>query len=68
MITLRIEMDRGRGWEVRAEGQIPAETSTARIEDDLRAYVIQWPHRGPVDGPVVAEAAPCPRGGHHHER
>jgi hypothetical protein len=56
MTTLTIEMDRGRGWEVRAEGAIPSDTPTARIEADLRAYAIQYPHRALVDGRVVATA------------
>jgi hypothetical protein len=59
MTTLTIEMDQGRGWEVRATGQIPADTSTARITADLRAYALQYPHRALVDGRVVATAAPA---------
>jgi hypothetical protein len=54
MTTLTIELDRGQGWEVRAEGQIPADTSLDRITADLRAYAIQYPHRALVDGRVVA--------------
>ena len=34
MTTLTIELDRGQGWEVRAEGQIPADTSLDRIPAD----------------------------------
>jgi hypothetical protein len=54
--TLTIELDRGHGWQRRAEGKIPADTSTARIEADLRAYAIQYPHRALLDGRVVATA------------
>jgi hypothetical protein len=53
-LTLRIEMDRGRGWELRAEGEIPTSTTLGRLEADLRAYAVQWPHRALVDGCVVA--------------
>ena len=58
MTQLRIEIDRGRGWELRAEGPLPAETPTARIEADLRAYAVQYPHRALIDGVEVARAAP----------
>jgi hypothetical protein len=54
MKTLTIEMDRGQGWEVRAEGKISANTTTASITQDLRAYAIQYPHRAPIDGVEVA--------------
>jgi hypothetical protein len=50
MKTLTIELDRGRGWEVRAEGRIPADAPTARLTADLRAYAIQYPRRALVDG------------------
>jgi hypothetical protein len=58
MTTLRIEMDRGHGWELRAEGPFPAETPTARIEADLRTYAIQYPHRALLDGIEVANVVP----------
>lgn len=56
-VALRIEMDRGRGWELRAEGRIPAGTDAARIEQDLRAYAIQHPHRALVEGIEVARVS-----------
>jgi hypothetical protein len=56
--TLTIEMDRGQGWEVRAEGKIPANTTTASITQNLRAYAIQYPHRALVNGRIVATAHP----------
>ena len=45
-MMLRTEMNRGHGWELRAEG--PPETSTARIE------AIQCPHSALIDGIEVA--------------
>jgi hypothetical protein len=57
-LSLRVEMDRGRGWEVRAGGEIPTNTTLARIEGDLRADAIQHPHRALVDGCVVAMVSP----------
>jgi len=51
-------MDRGQGWEVRAEGKIPANTTTASITQNLRAYAIQYPHRALVNGRIVATAHP----------
>ena len=57
-MTLMIEMDRGQGWEVRAEGKIPANTTTASITQNLRAYAIQYPHRALVNGRIVATAYP----------
>jgi hypothetical protein len=65
MKTLRIELDRGRGWEVRATGAIPADTSTTRIEADLRAYAIQYPHRALVDGVEVARVRGASRAGRY---
>ena len=53
-VTLRIEMDRGRGWELRSEGLIPADTDAARIEQDLRHYAVGYPHRALVEGIEVA--------------
>jgi hypothetical protein len=52
--TLRIEMDRGHGWEVRAEGTITANTTVERITADLRNYAIQYPHRALLNGVEVA--------------
>jgi hypothetical protein len=51
-MMLRIEMNRGHGWELRAEGPVPAETSTARIE------AIQCPHSALIDGIEVANVTP----------
>ena len=55
MANIRIEMDRGAGWEVRQEGS--AEGVTARdLVDYLPAFAIQYPHRAFLDGVLVAEA------------
>jgi hypothetical protein len=54
MRTLRIEMNRGRGWELRAEGRIPADITVEQIEHDLHAYAVQYRHRALLDGVEVA--------------
>jgi hypothetical protein len=56
MRTLRIEMNRGHGWELCAEGKIPAEVTVEQIGRDLQEYAIQYPHRALVDGVEVARA------------
>ena len=33
MLTLRIEQDRGFGWQVRAEGEVPATTTVEMVCD-----------------------------------
>jgi hypothetical protein len=45
MRTLRIEIYRRHGWELRAEGRIPAGVTAEQIKRDLQAYAIQHPHR-----------------------
>lgn len=54
MSKIRIEMDRGAGWETRQEGecQITAED----LANMLPSYAIQYPHRAFVDGALVVEA------------
>lgn len=59
MALLRIEMDRGNGWELRGEGESPA--GAAEIVRCLPEYAIQYPHRAFLDGMLVAEAAPARR-------
>ena len=56
MRLLRIEMNRGRGWELRAEGRIPASVTIERIERELEAYAIQYPHRALLDGTEVVQS------------
>jgi hypothetical protein len=60
MRTLRIEMNRGHGWQLRAEGKIPAEVTAEQIERDLQEYAIQYPHRALLDGVEVARAGNLP--------
>lgn len=54
MAHIRIEMDRGEGWEVRQEGAV--DVTAAAMADMLPAYAIQYPHRVFLDGALVAEA------------
>jgi hypothetical protein len=54
MADIRIEMDRGMGWEVRQEGA--ADVTADALADMLPAYAIQYPHRAFIDGSMVAEA------------
>jgi hypothetical protein len=56
MTTLRIEMDRGNGWELRGEGEIPTETTVERIRQELVLYCSQYAHRALLDGAEVARA------------
>jgi hypothetical protein len=60
MRTLRIEMHRGHGWELRGEGRIPAGVTPEQIERDLQAYAIQYPHRALINGVEVARAGKLP--------
>jgi hypothetical protein len=55
-MMLRIEMDRGNGWELRSEGEFAG--TVEQISQTLPAYAIQYPHRALVDGAVVATAEP----------
>ena len=54
MRLLRIEVNRGRGWQLRAEGRIPASVTVEQIKRDLQDYAFQYPHRALVDGVEVA--------------
>ena len=60
MRTLRIEMNRGHGWELRAAGKIPADVTAEQIQRDLREYAIQYPHRALIDGKEVARTGELP--------
>jgi hypothetical protein len=60
MRTLRVEMNRGHGWELRATGKIPADVTVEQIQRDLREYAIQHPHRALIDGKEVARAGELP--------
>ena len=56
MAHLRIEMDRGNGWELRSEGACDA--NVTRIKLALAAYGVQYVHRALVDGAEVARVEP----------
>ena len=56
MAHVRIEMDRGRGWEMRQEGE--ADVTADQLREQLPAYAIQYPHRAILDGEVVVEVQP----------
>jgi hypothetical protein len=60
MRSLRIEIYRRHGWELRAEGRIPAGVTAEQIQRDLQAYAIQHPHRALIDGVEVAHAGNLP--------
>ncbi|MGI4797659.1 MAG: hypothetical protein ACRYG8_27165 [Janthinobacterium lividum] len=59
-LAIRIEMNRGAGWEIRQHGEIDQDRTevVAMIEATIDAYCAQYPHRALVDGVVVAEARP----------
>jgi hypothetical protein len=38
MRTLRIEISRGHGWQLRAEGKIPADVANEQITQELQGY------------------------------
>ncbi len=54
MAQIRIEMDRGMGWEVRQEGA--ADVTADALAASLPSYAIQYAHRAFIDGVLIAEA------------
>lgn len=54
MAQVRIEMDRGNGWEVRQEGD--AEVTADDLAAMLPRYTIQHPHRAFIGGAMVASS------------
>ena len=54
MADIRIEMDRGNGWEVRQEGA--ADVTADALANMLPGYTVQYPHRAFVDGVLVASS------------
>ena len=60
MVAVRIEMDRGNGWEARQAGELDQDRAAiiATIKATLPAYCVQYPHRALVDGVIVAYAEP----------
>lgn len=59
MAHIRIEMDRGNGWEMRADGD--AQITADELRAQLPTYAIQYPHRAFLDGEIVGEAQPKKR-------
>lgn len=54
MAQIRIEMDRGNGWEVRQEGA--ADVTAEQIAAMLPSYTSQHAHRAFIDGALVASS------------
>jgi hypothetical protein len=52
-MRVRIEMDRGRGWETRHEGETTLTAEQAAAQ--LPAYCAHWPHRIWLNGTLIAE-------------
>lgn len=52
MAQVRIEMDRGCGWEVRQEGE--ADVTAENLAAMLPSYTVQYPHRAFLNGAIVA--------------
>ena len=60
MAHVRIEFDRGMGWETRQEGDVDLAPigGIEGIPTYVAGYATRWPHRAIIDGAVVAEAQP----------
>ena len=56
MSQVRIELNRGRGWEVRQEGDHPI--TADELANQLAGYAIEYPHRAFLDGQLIASAKP----------
>lgn len=58
--VVRIEMNRGNGWEVRQSGELDQNrlAIVATIMATLPAYCVQYPHQALVDDVIVARAEP----------
>ena len=52
MAHIRIEMDRGNGWETRQEGA--ADVTADDLIAMLPSYTLAYPHRAFLDGVLVA--------------
>lgn len=61
MVAVRIEMDRGAGWETRQAGELDQDRAAiiATIKATLPGYCVQFPHRALVDDVIVASAEPA---------
>lgn len=54
MAQVRIEVDRGNGWQVRQEGELAI--SAADLAAALPGYTIQYPHRAFIGGALIASS------------
>ena len=54
MAHVKIEMDRGLGWETRQEGDCAV--TADRLRELLPLYALQYPHRIFLDGVLFGEA------------
>jgi hypothetical protein len=53
---VRVEIDRGAGWSMRAEGSTMADLD--RLRREARAYAQSYPHRVLVDGSRLIVCVP----------
>lgn len=58
---LRIELDRGYGWQVRGEGPVPAGTSLDTIKAEADRSALNGSVRAYLDGDLVYERAKLTR-------
>lgn len=55
MAMLRIELDRGYGWQVRGEGEIPDTITLDQIKDNAMRSALNGPVRAYLNGDLVFE-------------
>jgi hypothetical protein len=58
MATMKIELDRGYGWQVRAEGEVPENTTIEQVRAQAERLALNGPTRAFLNGALVAE---CPK-------
>ena len=56
MKQVRIEIDRGKGWETRFLGMF--QIAPEEVASHVAAYAVEYPHRGFLDDALVAEVRP----------
>ena len=61
MAHVRIEIDRGNGWQVRQEGD--CDVTEAALLAMVPSYVIGNPHRFFIDGRLIGEFRPACKAG-----
>lgn len=54
-MQIKIETNRGIGWQVRAEGMVPADTTLDAVKDQAMRCALNGPVRAFVDGTLVFE-------------